>query len=290
MYQKLKVILLRISYLILNWYAWRGVSPPPVVTSNLTIETAATDIALRLYTPGSADAHRVIVYFHGGGWVLGDLETHRPFCEQLCDKTRSIVIAVDYRLAPENPFPTAVDDCRAATEWILENSLEVNKNARPVFVAGDSAGGNLAAVTARNVPGLAGQALIYPVVQHYSHELPSYTENAKGYKLTRKLMIWFWDTYLKNSVAQGQTSHPLATPLEWEKLSGLPPALVFTAQFDPLRDEGMQFADRLADAGIPCYHSLFEGALHGFLCSEGLSVQHLDGMRELKRWLDHPLG
>jgi acetyl esterase len=283
--QKLKVFLLRKFYRLQNRYAWRGVTRPPLSTVDRVIGEAGTEIPLRVYTPEPGQTERIIVYFHGGGWVLGDLETHRHFCEQLSHETRSIVVAADYRLAPEHPFPAAVEDCRAAAQSVLENRPQLHAGDLPVVVAGDSAGGNLAAVIARELPGLAGQILIYPVTQHYVHEPPSYIENARGGVLTRNLMIWFWDSYLKNSIAQGRTSHPLATPLDWETPFEGPPALLLTAGLDPLRDEGALFADLLTRAGISCRFRLFENEMHGFVCSQGACSGHLEAMKEIKSWL-----
>ena len=287
MLRKLQAVLLRRYYRALSWYAWRGVASPPVTSFDRKIRGPASDIPLRVYAPGAEDARRVIVYFHGGGWVLGDLQTHDPFCRQLSHHTRSLVVAVDYRLAPEHCFPAAVEDCQAATRWALDNPTLLQADHKPVLVAGDSAGGNLAAVIAKNLPGLGGQILIYPVTSHYRNALPSYVENGKGYGLTRNLMIWFWDCYLQNSTAAGRATHPLATPLDWEELRGLPPAIVLTAGLDPLRDEGCRYAERLAEAGVPCLHKLSADAMHGFVCSEGLSVAHEDAMREIARWVEH---
>jgi acetyl esterase len=286
MLQQLKVALLRRYYRAHNWYVWRRVAAPPVTVRDRTVEGPAGALPLRCYACTPAEVERVIVYFHGGGWVLGDLQTHDPFCRQLSHRTRSVVVAVDYRLAPEHPFPAAVEDCEAATRWVQGHLDDLGAAGKPVLVAGDSAGGNLAAVTARKVNGLAGQILVYPVTSHYHDAPPSYAENARGYGLTRNLMIWFWDTYLQGSAAARLTSHPLATPLDWDDLQGLPPALVLTAGLDPLRDEGASFADRLAEAGVPCRHCPHPRALHGFACSEGLSEPHREAMRQIRQWLD----
>jgi acetyl esterase len=285
-FERMKVGFLRRYYRLMNWYAWRGAAKTEVTMQDTAISSPEGSIPLRIYRVESEQAERLIVYFHGGGWVLGDLETHRPFCEQLCASTRSMVVAVDYRLAPGHPFPAAVQDCQAATRWVLENSAALHAAGLPVFVAGDSAGGNLAAVVAKSVGSLAGQILIYPVTAHYSLELPSYAENASGYGLTRNLMIWFWDTYLRGSTAGAPSVRELSTPLDWESAGELPPALVLTAEFDPLRDEGIRFSELLSASGTPCRHRLFNGALHGFLCSEGLSRHHLEGMLEMIDWLD----
>ena len=285
-FQRLKVGLLRRYYRLLNWYAWRAEDEPAVETQEEVIEGPGGNISLRIYRPRTERVQRVIVYFHGGGWVLGDLETHRPFCQQLCARSNGLVAAVDYRLAPEHPFPAAVEDCQAATRWVQEQLAEPGAVDLPVFVAGDSAGGNLAAVVANSIAGLAGQVLIYPVTAHYSLGLPSYEENAKGYGLTRKLMIWFWDTYLGSSQRESQSVREMAMPLEWALSKEGPPALVLTAEFDPLRDEGVRFSELLSASGTSCRHRLYQGALHGFLCSEGFSRHHREGMRDLEAWMN----
>ena len=285
MARKLKVFLLRRFYRLQNRFAWRKAARPPVNVSDRTIAGRAGEIPLRIYVPDTAEPERIIVYFHGGGWVLGDLDTHQPFCMQLCHHSRSIVIAADYRLAPEHPFPAAVEDCLAATRWVLENRASLGGLERPVFVAGDSAGGNLAAVAARETEGLAGQVLIYPATAHCSSGLPSYEENAKGPVLTRNLMVWFWDTYLQGSRAEGRTSDPLATPLDWESPFEIPPAIVITAGLDPLRDEGARFAEKIDGAGIPCRYRLYPKAVHGFVCSQGPSANHAAAMHDIEDWL-----
>lgn len=285
-FERLKVRILRRYYRLMNWYAWRGGAKPAVTMQDTMISSPEWSIPLRIYRPETERAERLIVYFHGGGWVLGDLESHRPFCEHLCVRTHSLVIAVDYRLAPEHPFPAAVQDCQAATRWALDYPPELDTDGLPVFVAGDSAGGNLAAVIAKTVENLAGQILIYPVTAHYSMELPSYAENASGYGLTRNLMIWFWNTYLRGSTVGATSVMELATPLNWEAAGEFPPALVLTAEFDPLRDEGIRFSELLSASGTPCRHRLLNGALHGFLCSEGVSRHHVEGMQEVIAWLE----
>jgi acetyl esterase len=283
-----KVRLLRSYYLMSNRWNWRRQAPTGVAVSDHRIEGPGGQITLRTYRPAAQPVSRVIVYFHGGGWVIGGLETHHPFCQQLCAKAKSEVIAVDYRLAPEHPFPAAVDDCRAALAWIRRR--QAGPEAASLYVAGDSAGGNLAAVVARNEPGIHGQILIYPVTAHYDKELPSYEENASGYGLTRKLMTWFWDTYLGSAAAKDAARHELAAPLDWDSHSSLPAALVVTAGLDPLRDEGELFAEKLKQAGTDCTHLFFENAMHGFVCSEGLNTNHRTAMLEMVNWLDYQQG
>jgi acetyl esterase len=286
--QQAKVFLLRSYYRISNRWNWRRQAPSGLEVSDQAIEGPGGEIVLRSYRPAGKPAGRLIVYFHGGGWVLGGLDTHDPFCRQLCAESASEVVAVDYRLAPKHRFPAAVEDCRAAVAWVREQ--RVGSQAVSLFVAGDSAGGNLAAVVAREEPGIDGQILVYPVTAHYGRGLPSYEENARGYGLTRGLMTWFWDTYLGPSAPGSASRHELAAPLDWDTHASLPPALVLTAGLDPLRDEGELFAGKLKQAGTDCTYISFKDAMHGFLCSEGLNSNHRAAMIEIVNWLDRPQG
>ncbi len=186
----------------------------------------------------------VVVFFHGGGFVVCTLETHDPYCRALATEARAVVVSVDYRLAPEHKFPAGVEDALAATEWVLEHVGELGGDCSRVFVGGDSAGGTLAAVVAlllrdKGVAGLAGQILIYPVTAHYDPPTASYLEMAEGYGLTRKGMIWFWDHYLND---KSEAKDFRAAPLMAASLAGLPRAFVVTAEYDVLRDEGQAYA------------------------------------------------
>jgi acetyl esterase len=231
-------------------------------------------IALRLYRPLGAAPDAllpVLVYFHGGGWVVGDLDTHDTLCRELANGAGCAVVAVDYRLAPEHRFPAAVDDCIAATRWVHAHAGEWRLDPTRLAVGGDSAGGNLAAVVAiaardhlpRGAAALpiAFQLLIYPVTdQHRSSA--SHASNGEGYLLTSATMAWFSDHYLPE---QTQYDDWRASPLLLPDLAGLPPALVLTAGYDPLRDEGAAYADRLSAAGNRASLVCFERAVHGFI-------------------------
>lgn len=242
------------------------------------IENAVADgTAVRIYRPGMARSP-CVVYFHGGGWVIGDLETHDGVCRQLALASGMTVIAVDYRLAPEHPFPTPLQDCYQALHWIAENSARLDIDPTRIAVAGDSAGGNLAAAVClklrdegRLKP--AFQLLIYPVT-NADLDTGSYRANGVGKVLTRDGMAWFWHHY-----TGGDPAHrldPLAAPLIAEDLAGLPPACVITAEYDPLRDEGRDYADRLAAAGVATHYQDFSGMVHGFF---GMT-DHLAGARD----------
>jgi acetyl esterase len=225
----------------------------------------AGEVPVRVYTPDTQGPHPALVYFHGGGFVIGSIGTHDATCRALTNSARCVVVSVDYRLAPEHPFPAAPEDCYAAASWVAKNAAELGVDGERVAVGGDSAGGNLAAVVAqlareRGHPRLVHQLLIYPVTNH-SFETASYAENAEGYLLEREMMRWFWNHYLANEL---DGADPKASPLRGTDLSGLAPATVLTAEFDPLRDEGEAYAERLREAGVPTVHTRYRGMIHGF--------------------------
>jgi acetyl esterase len=243
----------------------RGAAPPIGAVADRRIPGPAGEIPVRIYTPTGSAPFPLLVFFHGGGWVLGGIETHDSICRELANGAGCVVVSVDYRLAPEHKFPAAADDCYAATQWAVAHAGELGADAKRVAIGGDSAGGNLTAVVAQMArdkggPPLVFQLLIYPVTVA-SFDTPSYRDNAEGYLLTAGDMHWFWGHYLK-SAADGE--NPYASPLRATNLKGLPPALVITAEFDPLRDEGEQYAHRLEEAGVPTRLSRYDGMIHGF--------------------------
>jgi acetyl esterase len=228
-------------------------------------------IRVRVYTPKGRGPHPVLVYFHGGGFVLCSLDTHDGTCRSLANASGALVVSVDYRLAPEHRFPAAPEDCYAATRWVAEHAAQIGGDPSRVAVAGDSAGGNLAAVVAlmardRGGPALRFQLLIYPVTD-CDFGTASYRENAEGYFLTTGMMRWFWSQYLAEPAAGAEA---YASPLRAGNLRGLPPALCITAQYDPLRDEGEAYARRLREAGVAAALSRYDGMFHGFF---GMSAQ-----------------
>ncbi len=223
-------------------------------------------ITVRLYSPGGAGPHPVLVFYHGGGWVIGDLDTHDGICRSLTNAAGCVVASVDYRLAPEAKYPAAAEDSYAALRWLVANAAGLGIDPRRVAVGGDSAGGNLSTVVAlmardRGGPALVSQVLIYPVTNH-DLDTGSYRENATGFVLTREAMRWFWRHYLARA-EEGR--EPYASPLMAPSLAGLPPALLITAEHDPLRDEGEAYADRLRDAGVLVTLIRYDGMFHGFL-------------------------
>ena len=258
---------------------------------DLVAEGPHGPLPLRAYTPAGEGPLPIVVYFHGGGWVLGNIESYDPVCRALANRSGSLVVSVEYGLAPEATFPAAAEDAYAATLWIAQHAAELGGDGARIAVAGDSAGGNLAAVVAimardRATPTLAFQALIYPVTD-FDLDTESYQENAEGYLLTRDAMRWFWELYVPDAE---QRLHQHASPLRAADLSGLPPALIITAEFDPLRDEGEAYAQRLADAGVQVAATRYGGMIHGFFTQIGLLDRSAEAINEVGLALRLELG
>ena len=227
---------------------------------DLTGPGAAGDRPARLYRPATDGPHPTVVYLHGGGFVLGDLDTHDQTCRRLCLDADVVVLAVDYRLAPEHPFPAGVEDAIAATRWAADQGLGGDSR---LAIAGDSAGGNFAAVVAQTVPELlTAQLLIYPTVDAFG-DYPSRHQNESGYGLEVADMLWFHDNYTGG--ADISAEDPRFSPLRARSLAGQPPAVVAVAEFDPLRDEGVAYADRLDADGVPVDLASYDGMIHGFV-------------------------
>jgi acetyl esterase len=262
------------------------VTPVALVEDRL-IAGLAGDLPVRVYTPEGRGPLPIVVFFHGGGWVLGSLDTHDPFCRALCAGAGCVVVSVGYRLAPEHRFPAASEDALAATRWVAEHAAEIGGDPARIALSGDSAGGNLATVTALRIrdeggPALRGQLLIYPVVGYHTPPTPSYIENAEGYGMTRKTMVWFWEQYLAD---ESQATHPHAAPLVAPDLRGLPPALVITVEYDVLRDEGERYAERLRAAGVTARLSRYGGVHHRFAELIGILDQAAKARDEMCAWL-----
>jgi len=224
------------------------------------------DIPIRFYTPVGKGPFPVFVFFHGGGWVVGNLETADFWCRAVTNASGCVVASVNYRHAPEHRFPAAVEDAYASTKWIAENAASLNIDRNAIAVGGSSAGGNLAAAAVliardRGSPAIRCQVLNVPVMDH-NFGSGSYERNAEGYGLTRAAMQWFWGHYL---ASPKDGAHPHASPLREPNLRGLPPAFVATAEYDPLIDEGAAYAKRLADAGVPVEYKNYAGMVHMFL-------------------------
>jgi acetyl esterase len=256
--------------------------PEVAEVENRTIPgpAGAPDIAVRIYRPRvGADPLPLVVFFHGGGWTVCDLDTHDITCRNMANATDATVISVDYRLAPEHRFPAAAEDAYAATVWAHDHAAELGGDAARLAVAGDSAGGNLAAAVAlmardRGGPAITFQLLIYPVTDR-DFTTASYRDNATGYFLTKTHMEWYWDQYIGDD--DEAAVHPYAAPLRAATLTGLPPAHIVTAEYDPLRDEGEAYGRRLADAGVPVDVRRYDGMFHGFFSMEMLEASRQAG-------------
>ena len=231
----------------------------------------ADGVPVRVYHPNPGVVLPALVYFHGGGWVIGDLETHDHICRKLANAVPCVVIAVDYRLAPEHPFPIPLDDCYTALNWVTKKATQLGIIPGKIAVGGDSAGGNLSAAISlkardENGPAICHQLLMYPVTDA-SFDTPSYADNAEGYLLTTDGMKWFWHHYIGDEVDPAQA---YVSPLRASNLSNLPPTTVITAEFDPLRDEGESFAKLLAQAGTSVSMRRYDGMVHGFFAMADL--------------------
>lgn len=260
-----------------------------VYVTERRIPGPAGEIPVRVYRRiGLTGSVPAIVYLHGGGWVVGDLDTHEGSCRLLALESDCVVVSVDYRLAPEHPFPAAIDDAVAAYRWVHEQAMELAVEPGRVGVMGDSAGGNLAAVVAQvtrdtDVPAPTAQGLVYPATDALLRE-PSHELFADGFFLTEESIEWYRAQYLPD---RNDWDSPLASPIEAPDLSGLCPALVVTAGFDPLRDEGHRYAERLADAGVAVRYRCYDDMVHGFFGmgvlpgGMGLAAEVCAGMGEL---------
>ena len=261
--------------------------PAPAVAkiSEVQIPGPNGDIRSKIIFPKSpaarSDSLPILIYYHGGGWVIGSPETHIGETCFYASEANCIVVIPDYRLAPEHPFPAAPTDCYAVLEWVAENAHDIGGDANKIALAGDSAGGNLSAVVAqmardRNGPRLALQLLIYPATR-MGATTQSYKDFNEGYFLTGQAMDWFFNHYLKQPA---QWDDPMASPLLAKDLTGLPPAYIMTAGFDPLRDEGKAYADRLREAGVPVDYVCYEGQIHGFVSMAGALDEGKQFLRE----------
>jgi acetyl esterase/lipase len=262
--------------------ATRPAGPKVRRVLDVTVGGAAGELPARLYATSERSDLPVIVYFHGGGWVLGDLDGDDPACRQLAVSSRALVVSVNYRHAPEARFPAATDDALAATRWIAEHAASLGGDPARVMVAGWSAGANLAAVTAQRIrdeggPALRGQALVTPVTD-YDPTRASHLDNGEGYVLTAPFMEWFWKQYIPDA---RRRRNPLASPLRAKSLQGLAPTLVLTAEHDPLRDEGEAYAAALVAAGNEVTARRWLGQIHTVWGNWGV----LDASKQAHEWV-----
>ena len=255
--------------------------PEPVAkVEHILIPTRENEVLARVYRPSDDDNLPVVVYFHGGGWVIANLDVYEPSCRALCNAAEAIVVSVAYRQSPEAKYPAAVNDAYDATQWVIENAAQLGGNPQQVAIAGESAGGNLAAVTCLQAKDKGGQMpvaqlLVYPVTDT-SMSQPSYAENVDSQPLHTSMMPWFWNYYLES---ESQKNDKYVAPLLADNLSGLPPAIVITAENDPLRDEGMQYAEKLSNAGVSVEAQTFSGVTHEFFGLAGAVSKAKDAMK-----------
>jgi acetyl esterase len=254
--------------------AMGGPPEPVAIVEDLKAPGPAGDIPVRKYATSAEGNRPALVFYHGGGFVIGNIESHDPLCRSLANQSGCTVLSVDYRLAPEAKFPAAPEDCFAALRWAHQNAAALGIDSNRIAVGGDSAGGNLSAVVSQMArdaggPPVAFQLLIYPATD-MAAETESYERNGKGYFLEKDDSLWFLGHYLRD---EADKANVLASPMRAKDLSGLPPALIITAEYDPLLDDGVAYADRLREAGVPVTYSCYDGMVHGFLSMAGV----LDG-------------
>lgn len=276
-----------------EWYneRSRGKSVELAGVEDRSIPGPHGQIPIRIYTPEGAENAPVIIYYHGGGWVVGNIDTHDALTRELANRSSSIVVSVDYRLAPENPFPAAVEDAYATLEWVSQNAESLGGDPSMIAVAGDSAGGNLAAVVSlmsrdKNGPAIKFQALIYPATNLYTMDTESHNNFAEGFFLSKEGMEWFRSQYLPR---KEDWTDPHASPLLAKDHSNLPPAIVITAQFDPLRDEGEAYAEKLKQAGVPVKLTRYDGMIHGFVSFADLLDEATEALDEIAAELKRTL-
>jgi acetyl esterase len=249
-----------------------GEPPQNLTVTEQTLELSTAEIPIRIYRPESSadEPQPALIYFHGGGWCIGDLDSHDHVCRWLASHSNCVILSVDYRMGPEYKFPAAVDDAFGVTYWVASNSRELGIDADRIGVGGDSAGGNLSAVVTllareQGAPNLACQLLIYPATDMLMR-FPSHATCGDGYRLTRTSIAWFISGYLRD----GEDMYDMrASPLMADSHADLPPAFVMTAAFDPLKDEGEAYAEKLKESGVKVKYSCYQGMVHGFIAMPG---------------------
>ena len=261
-----------------DWIEYAGAPEDVARVIDRFIPGPTADLPIRVYTPAGTGPFPAIVMFHGSGWVVSNIDHADAPLRAFANRSGCVVVAVNYQKAPEHKFPVPLDDAYASACWVVDNAAALNIDPARVGVGGDSAGGTLATgccIRARDAggPAFALQLLIYPATDH-GFGYPSMTENAVGFMLTTEAVKWFWGQYL---ASPEDAANPLASPMRCRDLSGLPPAIVVTAEFDPLRDEGEAYADRLAAAGVPTIKRRYNGMVHAFFWMAG----YVDGSKRL---------
>jgi acetyl esterase len=285
---RLKALVFRYYYRFINAKVWRDVSSGQgVLSSTLILPIDNQPIRARMYH-GRED-HPIIIYFHGGGWVIGDLDTHDPFCRSLVEATHCTLMSIDYRLAPEHPFPAAHEDSFQATRWILDNLNTLAPNNGRAVIAGDSAGGNLAACTLASMPDeprLVGSILLYPATEHYLHGFPSFSEHARSKPLTASIMRWFVDTYMGGITPADPTAKQVFLNRRTD-YRNFPRSLIVTAERDVLRDDGRRLSILMRQASVDVTYQHYDDEAHGFACSEGPTPGHQHFISLANKWLNY---
>jgi len=251
------------------------------------IQGPGGDLLLRLYSPKGTGPFPVLIFIHGGGWVLFRPKHYDSVCTHLCAGASCVVVSVDYRLSPETKFPGALDDCMEALRWVSLHAGSFKGDPSRIIISGDSAGGNLAAAMAlrnrdENGPGLLAQVLIYPATAWYEPPTASFKEFTDGYSLTGDALVWFWDHYLNS---REQSADPYAVPMNAKDLSLLPEALILVSGYDPLRDEGIQYAAQLELAGVKTFLLNYESMIHGFLSYLGILDHAETAIAQICGWI-----
>lgn len=241
------------------------------------------DMDVRIYTPTGEGTFPVFVFFHGGGWVLNSIETHDALCRHMTNLTNCIIISVEYRLAPEYKYPAAIDDAYAAVEWAINNAATFNGDPKKIIVGGDSSGATQAAVVCmmardRGTLDIGYQVLVYPPTDYYSPGTQSYIDNGTGFPIGKDFMVWVWDHYLPADV---NLDDPYVCPLRSKDFSNLPPAIVLTGEYDPLRDESEAYAHKLQGAGVDVELKRYDGMLHGYIMQFRIMTQGQDAIERI---------
>lgn len=262
---------------------------PVAKITDRRIEGPGGELPIRIYTPEGEGPFPILIYFHGGGFVISSINTHDHICRLLCKGANCLVISVGYRYAPEHKFPAATDDALAATRWVADHAAELDGDAERMAVGGDSSGGNLATVTTLRIrdeggPDLSGQLLIYPSTDHYKRPKPSHKENGEGYLTSYKELMMFEDLYLNT---EAEADDPRFAPLFAADLERLPPALIITAEYDVVRDEGEMYAERLQKSGVSTKLSRYDGMIHAFISMLEFINQGKQAIEESCAWLEN---
>lgn len=253
-----------------NAFINKGIKEAIEVVKDFTIPCPGYSIGARVYSPTPSKRQPCLLFFHGGGWTLNDLDTHDNLCRSLAKKVEVVVVSVDYRLSPEYKYPAAIEDAYTALSWIYFNAELLNIDTNKIAVGGDSSGGTQAAVLChltrdRQGPKIAFQWMVYPVTDYYLPGTKSYIEFERGYSMNKDFMVWFWNNYLPNNI---DVNDPYISPLRATNFKNLPPAFIMTANYDPLRDEGEEYGKKLQEAGINAKVKRYEDQMHGFILQQ----------------------